>query len=200
MKKNKIDMSIEEDILLLQEKGKNTSLSMGEILNILSGKGLSLIILFLSLPFCQPLQIPGISTPFGAAIAFIGLKMTFGKYTWHPKRILAVTIPSHSLEQITEKTLWLLRKMKHWVYPRLTWLCYYPAAHIVNGLLIFILGILLALPIPAPFSNMLVAWALLFIGLGSLEDDGLFILMGYFVSLVTFAYFAVIILLIQHIL
>lgn len=199
MKKLKIKSTIEEDILLLQEKGKNSSISIGEILNILSEKGQSLIILFLSLPFCQPLQIPGLSTPFGLAIAFIGLKMAFGKYAWLPKGILAKSITPHTLLRITEKILWLLKKMKGWIYPRLAWLCYYPSTHIINGLLISILGILLALPLPTPFSNLMAAWSILFIGLGLLKDDGVFILIGYFVSLFTFGYFAAMILLIKFI-
>ncbi len=178
----------------LDEKGKSSSISIGEILNILSEKGQSLIILFSSLPFCQPLQIPGLSTPFGLAIAFIGLKMAFGKYAWLPKGILAKSITPQTLQKISEKLLWLLKKMNYWIYPRITWLCYYPAMQIINGLLISILGILLALPLPIPFSNLMAAWPILFIGLGLLKDDGIFILIGYFVSLFTFGYFIAIVL------
>lgn len=199
MEKIKTNSTIEEDILLLQEKSKNSSISIGEILNILSKKGQSLIILILSLPFCQPLQIPGLSTPFGLAIAFIGLKMAFGKYAWLPKGILAKSITPHTLQKITEKILWLLKKIKSWIYPRLAWLCYNPSVHIINGLLISILGILLALPLPTPFSNLMAAWSILFIGLGLLKDDGVFILIGYFVSLFTFGYFVAMVLLIKFI-
>lgn len=199
MKKIKNNSTIEEDILLLQEKGKNSSISIGEILNILSEKGQSLIILFLSLPFCQPLQIPGLSTPFGLAIAFIGLKMAFGKYVWLPKAILAKSVTPNTLQKMTEKILWLLKKMRGWIHPRLAWLCYSPAAHIINGLLISILGILLALPLPTPFSNLMAAWSILFIGLGLLKDDGVFILIGYFASLFTLGYFTAMIFLIKFI-
>lgn len=199
MEKIKTNSTIEEDILLLQEKSKNSSISIGEILNILSKKGQSLIILILSLPFCQPLQIPGLSTPFGLAIAFIGLKMAFGKYAWLPKGILEKSITPQTLQKITEKILWLLKKMKGWIYPRLAWLCYNPSVHIINGLLISILGIFLALPLPTPFSNLMAAWSILFIGLGLLKDDGIFIFIGYFFSLFTFGYFVAMVLLIKSI-
>lgn len=199
MDKTKKNSSLEEDILLLQEKGKNTSLSIGEILNILSRKGPFLIILFLSLPFCLPLQVPGLSTPFGIAIAFIGLKMVFGRYTWLPKRILSITISPNRLKKITEKTLWLLKKINRWIYLRLSWLYCYPISQIINGLLISVLGILLALPLPTPFSNLMAAWSLLFIALGLLKDDGFFILLGYFITLFTFGYFILIILLIKKV-
>lgn len=197
--KSKNYSTIEEDILLLQKTGKNRSISIEEILHILSGKGQSLVILFLNLPFCQPFQIPGLSTPFGLAIAFIGLKMTFGKYIWLPKRILTKTITPHTLEKITGKFLWLVRTMNRWVHPRIVWVCYYPIFQIINGLLIFILGVFLALPLPIPFSNLLTAWSIFFIGLGLLKDDGIFVLIGYLLSLLTFTFFVATVLLIKGI-
>lgn len=190
MKKNNTASTIEEDILLLQEKGKHSSISIGEILSILSEKGQALFILFLSLPFCQPIQIPGLSTPFGLAIAFMGLEMAFGKYACLPKRILAKSITPHTLKKITENIFWLLKKVKGWIYPRLAWLCDHPFVYLMNGLLVTILGVLLALPLPIPFTNLMAAWSLLFIGLGLLKNDGLFILISYGLSLVTFGYFA----------
>ncbi len=189
MKKLKNYLTLEEGILILQKKGENASISIEELLHVLSGKGQSLILLFLSLPFCQPLQIPGLSTPFGLAIAFIGLRIAFGKRVWLPKRLLAKTITPHVLQKIIGKTLWLVRKAKHLAHPRLTWLRHYPALNIINGLLIATLGIFLALPLPIPLSNLTAAWSIFFIGLGVLEDDGIFILIGYLISLLTFAFF-----------
>lgn len=197
MKKTKSYSTIEEDILLLQQKSRNSAISIGEILNILSGKGQLLIILLLSLPFCQPFQIPGLSTPFGLTIGFIGLRMAFGKYVWLPQKILAKTISSQTLQNITSKVLWLVRKMKRWIYPRLLWVCQNSVLQIINGLLISILGICLAMPVPVPFSNLMAAWSIFFIGLGLLEDDGVFVLIGYVISVFTFALFIAIVLLIK---
>jgi hypothetical protein len=112
MKKNKDYPSIEDDILLLQQKGKNSSISIEEILQGLSGRWQPMILLFLSLPFCQPIQIPGLSTPFGIAIAFVGLKMIFGRYVWLPKSLLTKTITPETMQKITEKILWLLKKLQ----------------------------------------------------------------------------------------
>lgn len=199
MKKIKNEPTIEEDILLLQEKSKNSPISIEEILKILSGKRESLIILFLSVPFCQPLQIPGLSTPFGLAIAFIGMRMAFGKSIWLPKKISAKTISSSVMHKITDKILWILAKMNPWIYPRIFWLSQYSAIQIMNGLLISILGVLLALPLPTPFSNLMSAWSIFFLGTGLLKDDGVFILIGYFFSLCTFGVFFATLLLIKFI-
>lgn len=186
---------IEEDLLELQEKGKDTALSLGQILEILSHKGELLAILLLCLPFCLPIQIPGFSTPFGLAIAFLGLKMTFGKYAWLPKSLLDKKVPSHILQKIIKNILWLVRKIKRWTYPRLTWLFQNTVSDIINGVIITCLGLCLALPLPIPFSNLVVAWAIFLLCLGLLEEDGLLVIVGYIASLIAFVFFAAILIL-----
>lgn len=62
----------------------------------------------------------------------------------------------------------------------------------VNGLAICLLGILLALPLPIPLSNLTAAWSILLIAFGILEDDGLFVIIGYLVALLTVLFFFVI--------
>lgn len=180
--------SLEQSMLLLQREAKH-DLSIAEILHILSGKGRLLILLFLSLPFCQPIQIPGLSMPFGFAIALIGLRAAFGKGVWLPQKLLLKKVPSHTIEKVTDKALTLTRKIKPWIHPRLDWLCHFPFMEKANGLIIFILGFFLAMPLPIPLSNLTAAWSIFLIALGILEDDGVFVLIGYAVSLLTIAFF-----------
>jgi hypothetical protein len=191
MKKVRNYFTLEERIEILQKKG--SLFSVEEILNTLSGKGQSLILLLLSLPFCLTLQFPGLSTPFGLMVAFIGLRMAFGKRIWLPKSFLAKKIKPQILQKIAGKSLLLLKKMQPWVDCRLMWFCHHYAFRIINSILISLMGIFLALPLPIPFSNLLAAWSIFFIGFGILEDDGLFVLVGYLISLLTFSFFAAII-------
>lgn len=177
--------SLKEEILHLREKSKLKRLSIGDIFKELPEKGRPLVLILLSLPFCQPIQIPGLSIPFGIAIAFIGLRMAFGKKIWLPKTLLKKTIPQKTLDRITHKILSLLKKIKKWIYPRLTWISQSRFIKKGNGLLIFLLGFFLALPLPIPLSNLLAAWSILLLSLGLLEDDGLFILASYFVILLS---------------
>lgn len=174
-------LSLEETLLSLQKKATQGSLSVYELLQILGGKGKPLILLFLSFPFCQPIQIPGLSIPFGLAIALIGLKMAFGKRIWLPKRILEKQIRGSFLKKTSQRLLRWKQKIDPWIYPRLLWATRFPPCKIANGLLIAYLGIFLLLLVP--FSNIPTAWALLFIALGTLEEDGLLILIGYLLSI-----------------
>jgi hypothetical protein len=177
--------TLEESLTILLERAKVSSLSLGEILSILSGKGRSLILILLSLPFCLPLQIPGLSTPFGLIICFIGLRMAFGKHIWLPKKILQKKISFKTLKKTADRTLSWIKKIRPWIYPRLDWACHHQVMQVINGLEIGLLGIFLALPLPVPFSNLVAAWSIFFIALGILEDDGLFVILGYVLSLLS---------------
>ena len=184
--------TLEEEILALQQEADGKPLAINEILRILSGKGRPLLLILLSIPFCQPIQILGFSTPFGLAIAFISLRMIFGKKIWLPHKLVSKKITPYALLKITKTTLFIVRKIQYLLRPRLHWACRSSVMKILNGILIFMLGVLLALPLPLPFSNLAAAWAIFLIALGILEDDGLFVLIGYSVSLLTFSFFTVI--------
>lgn len=191
--------TLEEGLLLLEDAAKQQNLSIAEILKLLAGKGRPLILLLLSLPFCQPLQIPGLSLPFGIAIAFTGLRMILAKKLWIPSKLLEKKIPGKTLEKMSHKMLTLVTKIKSWIHPRLYFLCHSSFMEKSNGILIFILGVFLALPLPIPLSNLTAAWSIFLLALGILEDDGLFVLIGYLTSLLTIAFFLVVILTIKEI-
>jgi len=184
------DRDLKSDlIILLKISQKKKALSLEEILEVLSGKGRIIILTFLSLPFCQPFQIPGLSIPFGLGIAFIGCRLVFGQKIWLPKTILSKHVSSATIEKISQKCLKLMQKMKRFMHPRLSCLYEPRAMHICNGLLIVLLGVFLALPLPIPLTNLSAGWAILLMSIGLLEDDGVFILASYFVSLLTIAFF-----------
>ncbi len=163
-----------------------------EILRILSGNGRLIALLFLSLPFCQPLQIPGMSTPFGIAIIFIGIRMAFGKNFWLPQCILIKKIPSLKVRGLVFNGLKLIKKMGKWIHPHCEWMCIYPFMPLFHGLIIAFLGLILEhFPLPIPLSNLVAAWAIFLIALGTLKKAGILILIGYSISLVILIFFVV---------
>jgi len=185
--------TLEEDLSILLEKAKiNSFLTIREILDILSEKGRALILIFLCLPFCQPLVIPGLSLPFGIVILFMGLRHAFGRRVWFPEIILERKIGADTIEKIIQKSLPLLKKMRYFIRPRMHWLCNHGVMQVANGLLIALLGILLASPLPVPFSNMVAGWSILLTSLGLLEDDGLFVILGYVGLVLTCLFFLMI--------
>lgn len=197
-KTSQTSRNLEEGILLLQQEGKSAPLSIGKIIEILAGRGRPLVILLLAFPFCLPIQIPGLSLPFGIAIAFISLRMAFGKQFWLPKKVLSKNISSHSLEKMTNLALHFIRKIRPLIRPRLMWVCHSTGMKNMNIWLIFLLGLFLALPLPIPLSNLTAAWAIFFIALGLVEDDGVFVLFGYLVFIFTVGFFIVLSLTVQQ--
>lgn len=165
-------------------------LKIGTLFEILAGRGYAALLILFSFPFCLPLQIPGVSTPFGLILAFLGLRLAFGKKLWWPKWILDKELSSENVHKIVEKLLKLLQHEKMFpLKPRLTVFSKNPFFHSLNGMLIFFLGAFLSLPLPIPFTNLFSAIPLLCMGLGLLEDDGVLILSAYVLTLIGFGAF-----------
>jgi hypothetical protein len=64
-----------------------------DVLFSLDKRAHTFLLLLLSLPFVQPIPLPGLSTPFGVAIAFLGISFLFGQKPCLPKRLLKMQLP-----------------------------------------------------------------------------------------------------------
>lgn len=189
MKKNAFADSILE--MLKEADGKDVLVRT--VVERLAKKGQAALLILFSLPFCQPIQIPGFSFPFGVALAFIGSRIAFGHRIWLPQRILNMKIPYHSFEKIARIAIKVTDKLLFFVSMRMVHLVKNPALQVIHGLTIMLLALLLALPLPIPLSNLLAAYPLLIFGLAILEDDGAAILTAYGLSLICFFSFALLI-------
>lgn len=172
-----LDRTFQESLLLLRQY--KDVMNFRVFLEHLSEKGAELVILILSLPFCLPLHIPGLSTPFGLVIALIGITIILGRPIWLPKFLLEKKISPAFLKKLIKRSLSLIKKLKRWIRPRWFWLSSSGFTRGMHGPTIILLGLLLALPLPIPTTNLGFAWPLLLINVGLLERDGLFIFLGY---------------------
>lgn len=98
---------------------------------------------------------------------------------WFPKWVLERKIPVKTLKKISKLGLWLTRKIRSLIQPRIQGVCHTPLARIINGLVMALMGFFLFIPLPIPFINTIVALALIFLAIGLLEDDGLWVIIGY---------------------
>lgn len=159
----------------LDQKG----LTVAQLVFALEGKGHAAIMAVLALPFCFPIQIPGLSTPFGIILIFSGLRIAFAQAPWLPGWLMVRDIPDGTAHSLLRGLRWIATPAEKILHPRLNGLCRNPTLHRIHGLLIAFLAILLALPLPIPFSNLLAAVPILLISLALLEDDGAFLIAGY---------------------
>lgn len=170
------------------------TLKLDEIFHILAGRGYPALLILIGLPFIFPIQIPGLSTPFGLILTFIGLRMAFGKKPWWPDWIKNKEVKSSVIKGIADKTIAIFKKVQKVLKPRLPFLLWDPFKHL-HGLTIFFLAIFLSLPLPIPFTNTLASLPIILFGIGMLEDDGLIILMAYFCTLLCLGYFLILLIL-----
>lgn len=184
--------SLEDSLMNLKNQAGKKGLAIKDILQILSKQGKLLIILLLTLPFCQPIQVPGFSTPFGLSIAFIGICIAMERPVWLPRCISRYEVPQKKLIKIIDVSAICIQKIRKWIHPRIQWVLSYKAINSATMVVVSLLGICLALPLPIPFSNLTAAWGICFIIVGSLEKDGLFILIGYGIFLMTLVFLGVI--------
>ena len=73
----------------------------------------------------------------------------------------------------------MARQLERYVRPRLAFLHTAPGMRQLIGVGIIIAGLALMLPLPIPFSNSIPAWAIVFLAIGMMEKDGLFVLLGH---------------------
>jgi hypothetical protein len=182
--------SLLEDLLKAAD-GK--AMTIKQISEHLDGRGVGVLIVLFSLPFCFPISIPGLSTPFGVLLAFLGLRIAFAKKPWWPNWVLNKEVPYDTLDKVVTKTITISKMLQKVIKPRLTTLITQPIIHRMHGLIIFALAFLLALPLPIPLTNMLTAIPICCLGLGLLEDDGIAVIVAYIFALIGFSAFGAII-------
>ena len=168
------------------------TVTLRELLGLIGEQGMLLACALLSLPFLIPVSIPGVSTVFGLAIILLGISVTLNRVPWLPKRILDRPLPTAPLQKAFQAQARMVARAERLIRPRLTALTATPALNLVHGLALLLAGLLLMAPLGlVPFSNTLPALAVLFLSLGILERDGLFIVGGYLMNVATIAYFSV---------
>jgi len=184
-----MDKNLEIRLKKLLDAPEQTPIPLSKVIDSLANKGRPLLILFLIIPFCQPLVIPGLSIPFGLVVALIGMRISSPKPLWLPKFLLNKKFNVKTLQKITNIFFKFLSMTEKWIHRRLQWACEHRFAMTCNRSVIFLMGILLCIPLPLPLINIPAAWPILFISLGILKDDGLMVLIGHGLALCALIFF-----------
>jgi hypothetical protein len=148
-----------------------------------------LLIIILSLPFCAPISIPGLSVPFGIIILFIAARFALGLPPWLPERLLKTQLPPRFFRAVLEGASkfigWIERQLK----PRWPAWTSSPARLRVHTAMVGFCGFLLLLPLTGiPFTNTLPALVIVICTLGMMERDGVAIAGAYGLLVATLAY------------
>jgi len=155
--------------------GSRERIAISDLLAIMDDRAIAALMFVFAVPNVLPTP-PGTSSVLGAPLLFLSLQLMLGLPPWLPRVIAARSIPRKDLAAIVARIAPWLAKAERLLRPRLHRFVAPPAEYVV-GTVCFLLAVLLFLPIP--LGNMLPALAICVMALAVLEQDGLWVLLGF---------------------
>ena len=188
-RKEKFSEVISEISSEIPEEG----MAFKDLLEITGGRGLFMSCMILTAPFLLPVDIPGSSIPFGSVIFLLGNGIIFNRPVLIPKRVMGRKISRKDMQSILNGISRVLTPIeKRILKPRFCSLTSSRRMEIINGVAVAFGGVLLVTPILAPLGDFFPAYGVLFVSLGTLENDGYLVLLGYSALIGTAIYYALI--------
>ncbi|MBS0616441.1 MAG: exopolysaccharide biosynthesis protein [Verrucomicrobia bacterium] len=154
------------------------SMTVGELAASLSARGQAFIALLLSLPFVSLLSLPGLSIILGGCIAFIGFRIFCKKPFWLPAKVTAKTFSGDKAAHYLRKLVPFFSWIERFIRPRGTVFQQHPGLQNINGGFLAIAGLCLVISLH-PASYFLPGLSIALLSLGMLEEDILFVWLGY---------------------
>jgi hypothetical protein len=162
--------------ILLDELTEDETVTLGELRDRLARRGFGLLMIVLALPTLIPVLPPGSAAVIGLLYVLLSLQMLFGKdEPWLPARLGRYRLSAKAITALRKRGIPFLRRIERFSRPRLLPIDDRIASRGV-AVIVLLLGIVLVPPFP--FLNTLPALAVLIMGVGLLNRDGLFIAIG----------------------
>ncbi|WP_077003173.1 exopolysaccharide biosynthesis protein [Variovorax sp. KK3] len=180
--------SLSDDLASILARAAGDALAIRDIIDVLQGRGFNVFVIFLVLPFCQPVPLPGVSTPFGAVLMLFGLRIALRQEPWLPERLLNYRVPYGVLSRLVTVGASIARRVETFIRPRWRILVTQPGFRSLNGLVVMSSAFVFMLPLPVPLSNAFPAWSILLLALGMMEEDGRAVLAGYAMGIAAWLY------------
>jgi hypothetical protein len=146
--------------------------SLGDIEAALGDRGFGLMILV----FTLPTLIPGIAMLAAIPLALLAIQLMLGvSKPWLPKAILRRSVARADFQRMVDRLVPHFLRAEKVLKPRLN---YFATSYAERLIGFACLVLILLLPLPWPFGNLLVAVPLFVLALALIERDGLFALGG----------------------
>ena len=160
--------------------------TLRELLGLVGEQGLLVFCAVLAMPFLLPVTLPFMSTALGLPMLLIGVAVMLNRVPWLPDRLLDHALPSETVQHVLERAVHSADRFEHLVRPRLLALTDTPLVNSVNGVSVVLAVLLLMAPLPlVPFANTLPGIGIILLCLGMAERDGVVIVLGYVVTLLS---------------
>jgi hypothetical protein len=175
------------------ERAKISPLTLGEAIDSLDEAAYAFITLILVLPFMQPIPTGPFSVIGGVTFAALGWQLFRGHESpVLPEQVRAIKLSENGWRILVKVCLKILGFCRKFSKPRHRWVIESRMGQQVGGFILLAAGLLMAIPFGVlPFNNTLPGLAILFYGIGELENDGLMVFIAFFWLAVTVIYFSV---------
>ncbi|HVT74164.1 MAG TPA: exopolysaccharide biosynthesis protein [Lacunisphaera sp.] len=176
----------------LAERFHQHEVSVAEVIEVLHERAYTLLIIIIALPFCVPVTPPGLSLPLGVVILIIAAGFALGREPRLPARLLRWRLPPRffgTVAEVASRILTLLERVLRARWPAVTGS---PRRVRLHAAMVAVAAGLLLIPAPIPLSNTLPAFGILLGTAGTMERDGLCVILGYVFTLLGAAYFVLI--------
>jgi hypothetical protein len=180
---------LSEQLRHLADSEEQSELTIGGLMEQLEGRIYTLLLVILALPMCQPVPLPGLSTPLGVAIALLGLRFALSQRPWMPKRLLATKLSGNFFPAVMRGGARVLGVFEKLLHPRLVGIFERGHMRFLAGAAICFCGMLLLLPLPIPGTNMFPALTVVLTAAAFSERDGYCLIAAGIVFLLTLAFF-----------
>ncbi len=168
---------------------KNEHFTFYDFIEELKERSFGVLLLILAIPnACLLASIPGISVFLGIALIFVSMQMILRrKKAFFPKFVASQKLSTKHFESIFNIFNPYLVKIEKVLKPRFALLTSVLLERVL-GVVCLIHGVLIALPIP--LGNFFCGVAIVFFALGMIAKDGVFMAIGYVLSIGIFIFFA----------
>lgn len=160
-----------------------------DLLDALGQRAYGPLLLIPSLLTLVPIigAIPGLPMVMAVWILVIAVQILIGrKYFWLPKRLLDLGMDADKVQKGVEKVMSPVQWLEKFIHPRMPWLCHRPVSFLTA---LLVTGLALSMfPLEfIPFGVSPAAFTIFILAIGITAGDGLFVLGGFFLTLLTAA-------------
>jgi hypothetical protein len=168
-------------------------LPLSVLLTQVGNSGFGTIAGIFIVPMLIPLPIPvaGFSALMGSGIILVGCQLALGyEQPYLPQRIARIELSPAASQKILKNINRLLQPLEKMSRHRFSKFSNSWWGYRIIGACLAWAALLMSLPLPIPLTNLVPAYTILFLAIGLLEFDGLFILIGYGMTVATTIFFA----------
>lgn len=186
-----VEVRLSEALAAARDSVAGQRVTLRELVGLIGEQGLLVFCAVLASPFLVPVSLPFSSTALGLPMLLVGIAVTLDRVPWLPGRLLDYAMPGETVRRVLDRAARAAGRFEHLVRPRVLRITATPASNMVNGVVLVVAVLLLMAPLPlVPLVNTLPSVAVILLSLGMAERDGVLILVGYAVTLLSLAYVA----------